>query len=112
VIADRLLHVVALVAVRARPPLEAKRVVDAFGRLMPKLSPNDAVRLGKAMEGRGSCLTRALAVSARLPGSEVVLGTDGTGDGEFTAHAWVEHGGRLIEGAPAARHVLARLPTR
>ena len=110
-IADRLLHVVARVAVRTRPPLDAKRIVDAIGRLLPPLSPGNAMRVAQALEGRGTCLTRAIAVASRLPGAEVVLGTDGPRDGDFSAHAWVEYDGTLIGGAPVARHELVRLRT-
>ena len=73
---DGLLHLVARVAVRVRPPLEAKKVIDAIARLLPPLSLGNAMRVGQEAEGRGTCLTRALAVASRLPGSEVVLGTD------------------------------------
>ncbi len=67
------------------------------------------MRVAQELEGRGTCLTRALAVASRLPGSEVVLGTDAPGSLDFTAHAWVEHQGTLIAGAPIARHELSRL---
>jgi hypothetical protein len=110
-IVDRLLHTVARIAVRARPPLEAKRIVDAVGRLLPPLSLGTSMRVAQELGGRGSCLTRALAVSSRLPGSEVVLGTDGVRDRDFSAHAWVEHDGTLVSGAPAARHEMVRLRT-
>ncbi len=106
---DRLLHTVARVAVRLRPPLEAKRIVDAFGQLLPPLSPGKAMRVAHDLEGRGTCLTRALAVASRLRGSEVVLGTDGPVAPRFSAHAWVEHHGAMIGGAPAARYEITRL---
>jgi hypothetical protein len=111
VIADRLMHALARAAVRLRPPLDAKRVVDTFGRLLPPLSPERAMALAESLEGRGTCLTRALVVAARLPGSVVVLGTDGVQGQAFSAHAWVEHGGMLIGGLRTAKCELVRLGT-
>jgi hypothetical protein len=111
VIGDRFVHLVARVALLTRPPLEAKRWVDAVGRWLPPLSPEGAMRVAQSLEGHGTCLTRALAVAARLPGSEVVLGSDGPARGSFTAHAWVECDGLLIGGLRSARYELARLRT-
>jgi hypothetical protein len=111
VISDRLVHLVARVALLVRPPLDAKRLVDAFGRLLPPLSPSRAMRVARTLEGSGTCLTRALAVASRLRGSEVVLGGDGSAGASFSAHAWVERDGVLIGGNRAARYELARLRT-
>jgi hypothetical protein len=109
VIADTVLHIVARLAVRAYPPLTAKRIVDAFGGMLPSLTIDSAARVASRLDGRGTCLTRALAISSRVPGSEVVLGTDGSKDGAFYAHAWVEYRGEIVAGGPRARRELTRL---
>ena len=110
-IAYQLLHLVARVALRARPPVKAKRIVDAVGRLLPPLAVGEVSRVAQELEGRGTCLTRALVVASQLPHAEVVLGTDGDVGGRgFSAHAWVEHRGELVSGKPASRHEIARLP--
>jgi hypothetical protein len=104
-----LLHVVARVAVRARTPLRAKRVVDAVGRLLPPLSLGEAMKAAQELEGSGTCLSRALTIAARLPGSQVVIGSDGRSEGAFQAHAWVERDGTVISATPPARVEIARL---
>ncbi len=111
VLADHLLHLFAFVAVRTRAPLQAKCAVDTVGRLLPALSLGNAMRVGQELEGRGTCLTRALTVASRLPGSDVVLGTDEGRTRGFAAHAWVEYRGTLVCGTPAARYEIARLTT-
>lgn len=108
-IANHFLHLVARVALRVRRPLQAKRIVDGIGRCFPTLSPAVAARAARELEGRGTCLTRALVIASRLPGSELVFGTDGPDHTGFSAHAWVEYQGRLIAGGPASRHELTRL---
>jgi hypothetical protein len=109
VIATLALHVLARVAVRARPPLEAKRLVDALGSVLAPLPLGEAIRIGQELEGRGTCLSRALVIAARLPGAQVVIGAQtGAGNG-FAAHAWVERDGVIVCGSPPTRHELARL---
>jgi len=106
---NRLLHVVARLAVRARTPLRAKQIVDAVGRLLPPLSLGEAMRIAQELEGSGTCLTRALTIAARLPRSEVVIGSDGPTEVAFSAHAWVERDGTVISGSSPARVEITRL---
>jgi hypothetical protein len=110
-LATRILHAVAVLAVRTRPPLAAKRIVDALGRALPALSLGDAMRTAQELEGSGTCLTRALAIAARLPGSEVVIGSDGPSRGTrpFGAHAWVEREGTIVSATMPSRFEIARL---
>jgi hypothetical protein len=105
-----MLHAVAVLAVRTRPPLAAKRIVDALGRALPALPLGDAMRIAQELEGSGTCLTRALAISARLRGSQVVIGSDGPASGgAFGAHAWVERDGTIVSATMPSRHEIARL---
>jgi hypothetical protein len=105
----RLLHVVARIALLARSPLQARRIVDKVGRLLPPLSLGEAMRIAQEIEGAGTCLTRALTVAARLPGSEVVIGADGGSKRPFSAHAWVERDGTIVSATTPSRHEIARL---
>jgi hypothetical protein len=90
-----LLHLAARLATRLWAPERAKWVTDAVGFCMPRLrSSIEAGAYLAELSGRGTCLTRALAVAARWPGAEVVIGgrTGEKGAG-FSAHAWVENEG-------------------
>jgi hypothetical protein len=106
---NRLLHVVARLAVRASTPLRAKRIVDALGGLLPPLSVGEAMRIAQELEGAGTCLSRALTIAARLPRSQVVIGSDGPTESSFAAHAWVERDGTIVSATPPARVEIARL---
>ena len=105
----RALHLLARAAVRLQPPLRAKRIVDTLGRVLRPLSGRDEARAHEVMLGlRGTCLTRALAIAARLPGASVVIEA-GRRDA-FWAHAWVEYGGEPLAGPfDGEIHELARL---
>ena len=103
------MHFIARVALRTRSPLLAKRLVDALGAMMPRLSADRAMYVAASLEGTGTCLTRALTVAARLPGSQVIIGSDGLSGGRFGAHAWVELDGRIVGPSERSRHEIARL---
>jgi hypothetical protein len=108
--ANHLLHLVARITLRTVSPERAKRIVDAMALFMPPLSVNDASLVARTLEGSGTCLTRALTVAARLPGSQVVIGTDGGPAGPaFAAHAWVEQHGNVVGPTAPSRYEIARL---
>jgi hypothetical protein len=78
----------------------------------------DAVRRASRFVPRASCLVQAVSTQLLLtlrgsPGT-IVLGARRT-DGGLAAHAWVEHGGRIVigEGPPPCYEVLGplRAPT-
>ncbi len=120
-IADNALNAIAYVALRLAPPNRAKRWVERFGRVYPVLrSIEDARAMAHRLGGRGTCLSRSLAVAARCPGSEVVIGaieprkdaSTPAGDRPLDAHAWVEVSGvPLLDGKPRWRE-LGRLVLR
>jgi hypothetical protein len=83
--------------------------MDAVGRRLPPLTVGEAMKAAQELEGVGSCLTRALTIAARLPGSQIVLGTDGPTEGVFRAHAWVEWNLVVISSTPPSRGEIARL---
>ena len=109
VIETRLLHLVARLAERTQQPLRAKRLVDTLGHLLRPLDSREAMRDARKLEGSGTCLTRALTIAARLPGSEVVIGTNGLPASAFSAHAWVVHNGTMISVGEPAKHEITRL---
>lgn len=98
-LAGHLLHLAARVAMRFLPPARAKRVTFAVGRMLPELrSSIDAGAYLAEISGRGTCLTRALAVAARWPGAQVVIGgRSGDSGADFSAHAWIENDGVALE---------------
>lgn len=92
------LHWLARVALRLRPPLEAKAVVDRVAQHMPQLRGADDARAAvRALGPSGSCLSRAVAVAAILPGADVVIGIDVWRSAQLAAHAWVEVDGECVD---------------
>jgi hypothetical protein len=103
---NHLLNFLARVALKGASPLNAKRLVDVVGGLFPPLSPAEARKVASRLEGHGTCLSRSLALAARVPGAEVVIGRV-PGDA-FWAHAWVERDGNVI--SPQAEAGKDKLP--
>ncbi|MGH7330774.1 MAG: lasso peptide biosynthesis B2 protein, partial [Polyangiaceae bacterium] len=93
-IENHFLHAAAWSLLRMLPPKSAFRWTSRIGRLLPALrSEQDARRVADVIESRGTCLSRALTVAARLRDAEVVIGVDSGSLSPrvpFTAHAWVE----------------------
>jgi hypothetical protein len=112
----RVLHLLAQVALRACSPLGAKALVDYVGcRLMCLRGAEGAQAAVRELVAHGSCLSRALAVAAALPGAEVVIGVDPWRSARIFAHAWLEVDGVRVdtnEGTPAQfPDELGRLPS-
>jgi hypothetical protein len=66
---------------------------------------------------RATCLTQALALQSLLIGEghepTLRLGVAKTPVGDLEAHAWLEHGGRIVIGGPqSARFTPLPLPSR
>jgi hypothetical protein len=113
-IAVHSLEAAARVALYVLPPLRAKRAVDAIARLLPRFrSPGRAMRGAASLGATGSCLSRSLAISAMLPGSEIVIGGRRAERDSFRAHAWVELNGQpLCDPGAVPFRTLARLTCR
>jgi hypothetical protein len=95
----RALHAVARVALRLFSPDRARAAVDAAARVLPPLASEDEAReADRVLASSGSCLTRALAISALLPGSDVAIGADPARSARLRAHAWVEMNDRPVTG--------------
>jgi hypothetical protein len=109
-IGDNALNVVAYLSLRMAPPLRAKTWVERVGSFYPAINTvEEARKLTKRLGGRGTCLSRSLAVVVRCPGSQVVIGVMPMRRGEVfrlepswsvEAHAWVEFVGvALLDGS-------------
>lgn len=106
---DRLLNLVAIVLLRARPPLEAHAILKRVGRLLPPhRGREDVLRAAGRLGPRGTCLSRALALAARTPGAAVVIGVRPE-PGTIEAHAWVELDGRPLRATDPSGEEIARL---
>jgi hypothetical protein len=115
VLAMRLLHGVARIALRLQPPAKARRTVEHCARWVPwvpRFEGFDVARAAaRALARTGSCLSRSLTVASRLPGAEVVIGADPRWSGAFTAHAWVEWKDQVVDASGVTKRgePLARL---
>jgi hypothetical protein len=95
---------------RVCSPLRAHAVLVRVGAFLPELhTPGEARGAMQALGGRGTCLTRALAVAARAPAADVVIGVAPGGQAPLLAHAWVEMDGAPIDPSDVAGTVIARL---
>lgn len=87
----QLVHLLARAALRWQAPLQAQRTVGRVTRHLRPYSAGDALLAHRKLRGQGTCLSRAFAVAARLPGAEVVIGVNPRLGPPLRAHAWVEH---------------------
>ena len=87
------IHGVARVALRWSSPVRAARVVRTLGKWLPPIDRDAACSAVARLDdrGRGTCLTRALAIAARVPGARVAIGVEPPlMHARGIAHAWVE----------------------
>ena len=94
---------------RVFPPLRAHAWLLRIGAHFPPVRSPEAARSAlAAIAGHGTCLGRALAVAARAPSADVVIGVAPGGASPLFAHAWIEMDGTPVDpldviGAPIAR---------
>ena len=73
-----------------------------------------AVRATARRVPKASCLTQAVALESLLADAgvhaEVRIGVARRADGSFEAHAWVEHGGRILIGGVPGMERFAVMP--
>ena len=111
------LHWLARAALRIRPPLQAKALVDRIARVFPPLhGVADARAAVEELFPSGSCLSRAVTIAANLPGAEVVIGVDAWSAATVSAHAWLQIDDVNVDTRPETStplpDELARLPPR
>jgi hypothetical protein len=109
-LADQVLLLSARLLLRVCSPLDAHALMLRLGRLCPPLRSAEEARgaLG-SLAGRGTCLSRSLAVAARTEGAVVAIGVDPGGSRSRFAHAWVEVDGAPLEQPHPSQPVIARL---
>ncbi len=106
-VADHILHAVAYASLRMLPPRDAHAFVVRAGSLLPQRRSPESVRSAASRLRRGTCLSRALTITARAPGSEVVIGV--SPPSAFDAHAWVELAGVPLDAADPRGAEIVRL---
>src|SRR5882724_3209154 len=103
-IGDNALNAIASLTLRLVPPMRANAWIVRVASFYPRLgTPSAATRMLQTLGERGSCLSRSLAVVARYPGAEVVIGVvppradfgAASSFGSVNAHAWIE-----VDGLP------------
>jgi len=91
------------------PPRAHALLLRIGARFPPIETPEEARRVSRFLARFGTCLTRSLAVAARAPTADVVIGVAPRKDAPLFAHAWVEMNGVPIDPADVAGTVIARL---
>jgi hypothetical protein len=110
-IADELLNLTARLLLRAFPLPVAQRMLAGVGRLLPQRRTRQEVhRAASELGGRGTCLSRALAIAARAPAAEVVIGVQLEAGSRLLAHAWLEVDGVPLDPLDPSGGEIARLP--
>ena len=109
---DEALHALARILLRLCSPRRTLSIVGQVGALLPPHNDRqDVMRAGAriAAVGRGTCLSRALAVAARAPQAEIVIGVAPRRGEPLRAHAWLELSGEPLDPADVAGREIARL---
>lgn len=110
--ADDLLNLGARVLLRACAPPTVHGALTCVARVLPQRKTHAEVRHAADLLSRGSCLSRALAIAARSPSADVVIGVQPEGGTGLYAHAWVEVDGRPLHPSDPGGREIARLKGR
>ena len=112
-IADELLNLAARVLLRAWSPSTVHAWLTRIGQVLPqRRTPADVRAAASRLRPKGTCLTRALAVAARAPRADVVIGVRPEGRGSIHAHAWIEVEGEPLYPSDPSGLEIARLRAR
>jgi hypothetical protein len=112
VMSDKATVLLASLLLRACRPLRAHAIMQRVGWFLPSLrTPAEARAAVESLQRWGTCLSRALAVAARTPGADVVIGVQ-PDQGALRAHAWLELSGEPVDQSAPAGCEIARLPGR
>jgi hypothetical protein len=110
---DDLLNIGARLLLRVCSPLQAHALLMRIGRALPQRHTRAEVRVAASRLGpKGTCLSRALALAARSPSADVVIGVRPEGDRSVFAHAWVEMDGEPLDSTHPAGSEIARMHGR
>lgn len=113
-IENHVLHATAWSLLRLLPPRAAFRWTIRFARMLPTIDDaEEGKRIAVAVAKRGTCLSRAMTVAARLRDAEVVIGVDPRSvrpdAPSLAAHAWVEKNGVPLLLSDVGEGEIARL---
>ncbi len=104
------LNLTALVALAFLKPRDARGLVGRLGaKLRRPLDPTTAREAVDRLKPVGTCLSRSLAIAARLPDAQVVIGVRKESGGAVRAHAWIELRGKPLVDGEVVGEELARL---
>jgi|HubBroStandDraft_2_1064218.scaffolds.fasta_scaffold547641_2 hypothetical protein len=111
---DFAIHVAAWSLLRARcSPLTTHMILRRAGAWLPVIeSPDQARVVARSLLRHGTCLSRSLALAARAPSADVVIGVSPRQDAPLHAHAWIEMNGAPLEPTDVAGEEIARLRGR
>ena len=109
IIAARAMNRVAWLLLRACGPGDAHRMLCALGSVLPEKSVQELHAVARAIRGRGTCLTRAMTLSARCKDLDVVIAVEPRVSSPLFAHAWAAHAGGPLDPTEVAGAIIARL---
>src|SRR5882762_6083138 len=105
-----LLNLTAFLALGVFRPRQARRLIERLASLPRSIDEETARDAVERLKPLGTCLSRSLAIAARLPRAEVVIGVrKDEHQGDVRAHAWVELEGRPLVDDEMVGEELARL---
>jgi hypothetical protein len=108
---DEALHTLARILLRVCSPQRTHGILTRVGGALTPHRDRAAVKRARArMQWRGTCLSRALALAARTPGADLVIGVaPNCGVAGLFAHAWVEIEHEPLDPSDRAGTEIARL---
>ncbi len=107
---DEALHFLARALVRFCSPRRAHSLLVRIGAFLPSHGDRAGLfRAGRRLQRKGTCLTRSLAIAARSPRADLVIGVLPPGDRSLFAHAWLELDGVPVDASDVAGEEIVRL---
>ena len=106
------LHAMARLLLRFCSPQRTREILGTVGTLLPAHKTRAHVLRARArIQRRGTCLTQSLALAARAPEADLVIGVTSGAGLRMRAHAWLELSGEPIDPSDVAGRELARIPS-
>jgi len=111
--ADVALHAMAWTLLRVWAPMRTHAILLRGGAWLPEIpTPNEARAVAHALGAHGTCLSGSLAIAARAPAADVVIGVAPRTHAPLLAHAWIEMDGVAIDPAEVRAGEVGRLRGR
>ena len=106
---DRVLHSMARLLLRFSSPGRAHELLGRVGALLPPHADRGELLRARARLRHGTCLSRSLALAARAPQADLVIGVTSGPNSPMSAHAWLELSGEPIDPSDVAGSEIARI---